>query len=267
MINIKVLKDCAEVSYEIPGRKKQIKVIGISDIPGLFDSKILFDSGMLPVFGTENSYGIQRIIQKDNQMIVFVQGINPFVNMLHTECSDLDENARELLGIGSIKTAFSEYTKKHEEGATCYKNVYLPNLLMSVQLKKDSKDCWKVHNTGLLCYKDHFISDQTQLYKFPFSNIYRGSTYGSICWGSENPVASSAGQAVALIHSFLGAIMNTHLFDPIKIKGYEIQCSSELLAYLSLRSEDINCFPYEDINLSKVIKYNDLISYLNQNWK
>lgn len=267
MINIKVLKDCAEVSYEMPGtKKKQTKIIGISDIPGLFDTKVLFDSDILPLFGTENAYGVQRIIQKDNQIIVLIQAINPFINILHTNQTDLNAQTRERLGIPHIKTKFADYTKKHTDGI-CYKNIYLPNLLMSIQLKKDSREGWKLHNTGLLCYRDQFITDNTALYKFPFSNIYRDGVHGGICWGDMRPTANSLAQSVGVIHTFLGGTMNTHLFEPFKAKEYTFNCSSEVLAYLALRSEELSAFPYDDIKMKEVVKYNDLIAYLTQNWK
>jgi hypothetical protein len=52
-----------------------------------------------------------------------------------------------------------------------------------------------------------------------------------------------------------------------KINDFEIECSSQLLAYLSLRSDEINSFPYKEIQLKHVVKYEDLINYLTQNWK
>ena len=268
MINIKVLKDCAEVSYNLPGSsKKQIKVVSISDIPNLFDTKITFDSDAMPIFGNENAYGIHRIIQKDNQIIALVQCLNPFLNILHTNFTDLTEKQREDAGIGHIKKKAEDYLITKDDGSACYKDVYFPNLLMSIQLKSDGVDGWRVSNSGVLCFKEQFITKETQLYRFPFSNIYRGSTYGSICWGNEIPIANNLAQSVSLIHSFLGAVMNTHLFEPFYVKNFEFKCSSEFLSYLSLRSEELESFPYKDVPLQKIIKYQDLINYLTQNWK
>lgn len=267
MINIKVLKDCAEVSYQVPGTTKhQVKIIGISEIPGLFDSKINFDSDLIPLFGTENAYGIQRIIQKDNKIIVLVQAINPYLNILHTNLSNIAFDDRQKLNISHIKKDSLDICEAKGD-VFCYKNVHLPNLLMSIELIKSSSENWKVGNTGLLCYQDQFITKNTQLYDFPFSNIYRESIFGRICWGDEKPYANSITQSVGLIHTFLGAIMNTHLFDSFAINGFEFECSSQLLAYLSLRSDELNAFPYKDIPLKKVVKYEDLINYLTQNWK
>lgn len=264
MINIKILKDYAEVSYEIKNtNKKQTKVISISDIPSLFDTNITFDSGCMPIYGKENCYGIQRIIQKDNQIIALVQCLNPFVNVLHTEETKLTETQKLLLGINHLD---KDNTEKVGEN-TCYKNIYFPNLLMSLQLKKNARNDWQLDKTGILCYQDHFITDNTQLYQFPFSNIYKESSYGSICWGSQEAKADSIGQTIAVIHSFLGGVMNTHLFNKFKIKDFEFECSSEVLAYLALRSEELDSFPYKDFDLKKIIKYGELINYLNHNWK
>lgn len=268
MINIKVLKDCAEVSYNLPGSsKKQVKVMAISDVSNLFDTKITFDSDALPIFGNENAYGIHRIIQKDNQIFAFVQCLNPFINVLHTNFSDLTEKQREDAGISHITKKAEEYITPKEDGSYCYKSIYFPNLLMSIQLKSDGVDRWSVYNSGVLCFKEQFITKETQLYRFPFSNIYKGSTYGSICWGNETPIANNLAQSVSLIHSFLGAVMNTHLFEPFYIKNFQFKCSSEFLSYLSLRSDEIDSFPYKEVPLQKVIQYQDLINYLTQNWK
>jgi hypothetical protein len=268
MINIKVLKDCAEVSYQLPNStKKQTKIIGISDIPGLFDTKISFDSGILPLFGTENAYGVQRIIQKDNQTLVFIQAINPFVNVMHTVNSELTATARTSLGISHIKTKHSEITSKSPEGFTIYKNIYFPNLLMMLNLTKDGRGNMMVKDSGLLCYKEAFLTDNTQLYRFPFSNTHKDSTCGKICWGSQSAQANSLAQSIGVIHSFLGAVMNHHLFDSFKIKDFSAVCSSQVLAYLALRAPEITSFPHADFNLKKVIKYNDLVNYIGQNWK
>jgi hypothetical protein len=267
MINIKVLADCAEVSYQLPNsNKKQTKIIGISDIPALFDTKISYDSDILPLFGEENAYGVQRIIQKDNQTIIFIQCLNPFVNIKHTENNELDALKRAALDISHIKTKQSDIVKR-EGGAYVYKNIYMPNLLMMLCLKKDGRGSVTVPYSGVLCYEDTFITDQTQLYRFPFSNTYDGSTYGKICWGDQSCAVKSVAQSIGLIHSFLGGVMNVHLFTPFKIKNQMMQCSSQVLAYLSLRSEELKAFPYSDFNLKKEIKYKELVNFVGQNWK
>lgn len=267
MINIKVLKDCAEVSYKLPNsEKRQTKIIGISDIPALFDTRITFDSGPMPLFGQQNAYGVQRIIQKDSSIVVFIQCINPFVNVQHTNFTELSEGVRSDLGISHIKTKQKDITMKGEDNCTIYKNIHLPNLLMAVQLQKDSSGITYVNHSGLLCYQDSFVTDQTQLYRFPFSNVYKDSVYGKICWGSQSCDADSVSQSIGIIHSFLGGIMNTHLFQSFKVKNHTFNCSSQILAYLALRSDELETFPYADFNLREVIKYNDLVNYIGQNW-
>jgi len=266
MINIKVLSNCAEVSYQLPNStKRQTKIIGISDIPNLFDTKISYDSGNLPLFAQQNAYGIQRIIQRDSQTIAFVQCINPYVNVLHTNKTTLDETARDLMGIKHITTKDTEVIKKAGE-YTCYHNIHLPNLLLAVSIKRDGKG-FHMSNSGLLCYKEGFITDQTQLYVFPFSNTYKDSSYGQICWGDQRVTITDVSQAVGVIHTFLGAAMNHHLYESKKINGFKTSCSSQILAYLALRSKEIEHFPYEAIDLKPIIKYADLVSYITTNWK
>jgi hypothetical protein len=267
MIEIKVLKDYAEVAYQQPGTSKYVKkIIGVSEIPALFETKITYDSGILPVFGQQNAYGVQRIIQKDNALIVLVQAINPYVNVLHTEKATLSEEDRNSLGISHIKTLNNEIIES-KNGHNCYKNIYFPNLLMSLFLKKDRYGKFSVANSGILGFQDPFITENTQLYDLPYSNIYRGGSHGGICWGDQRLEIENLAQSVSAIHTFLGGVMNTHLFSPFNIKDFEVDCSSEMLAYLSLRAPELSRFPYEDIQLSPLIKYKGLIAYLNENWK
>lgn len=273
MINIKVLKDCAEVSYALPNTtKRQTKIIGISEIPALFDTKISYDSGNLALFAQHNAYGIQRIIQRDNQTLVFVQCINPFVNILHTNKAELSTATKEAMGIAKheakIKDVItsSEYTSDGRK-ATTYHNVHLPNMLYAISIKQNGNGQYSKTHDGLLCYKENFISDNTQLYHFPLSNTYKNSACGQICWGNVSNRVDNPSQAVGAITSFLGGIMNTHLYESININGHRTICSSEVLAYLALRSKEIESFPHDAIKLRPNIKYGELVSYVTQNWK
>jgi hypothetical protein len=269
MIEIKVLKDYAEVAYQQPGSNKQVrKIVNVSDIPALFETKVTYDSGILPLFGQQNAYGIQRIIQKDNSIIVLVQAINPYVNILHTQDSELDTGTRIDLGIGHITIPHSDIVE-YKGDYTCYKNVYFPNLLMSLHLQKNSQGRFQLGGSGLLGFKDPFLTDETDLYDIPFSNTHKGGSHGGICWGDERVVIDSLSQSVGVIHRFLGSVMNDHLFEEFMLKDWELQCSSELLAYLALRSAEgeITSFPWNDLDLQPLIKYKGLIAYLNQYWK
>lgn len=273
MLEIKVFKDYAEVKFQ-SGSTKQTKVIAVSDIPGLFDTKVLFDSGILPIFGEENVYGIQRIIQKDSAITVLIQALNPFVNVLHSTNFSILEDYKKHWKIQDNKTkvkdiitSVSRSETLDRDSAYCYKNIYLPNLLMSIQLKMDGGK-YSARNSGLLCFEDPFLTDQTQLYEFPLSNTYKDSTAGNICWGNINPKVDSIAQSVGIMHMFLGGVMNNDLYRTVALaNGYKFQQSNELLAYLACRNEELERFPYRDVILNKEVKYGELISYLNANWK
>lgn len=267
MINIKVLKDFAEVSYQISGsQKKETKIVGLSEIPLLFDTKISFDSGILPLFGNENALGIQRLVQRDNYYYVLVQGINPFLNTRHVAGNVFTDKDLKNFKLNHIENTDLLISKKDDVYE--YKNVYYPNLLMSLMLKKETKGTLKIEKSGILAYSDHFISEDTQLYEFPFSNTHSGSVYGQICWGGQGtPQLGSLAQSVAIMQSFLGSTMNHDLYKKAYVNGHALETSSDLLTYLSLKSSELSAFPYKDIEMKKIIKYNDLMSYLNQNWK
>ena len=266
MVEIKVLNNFAEVSYK-QNQKVIKKLVGISEIPALFDVKTVFDSGIMPVFGTQNAFGVQRIIQNDTGLIILVQAMNPFANVKHTEYRTLSEGQKEKLGISHISLDPDSYVKDEDDYAV-YKNVYFPNLLMSLHLKQGTNG-YTLGSSGILGFKEAFITDQTQLYDLPYSNLYRNGTHGGICWGSTELKIQSIAQSVSAIHSFLGSTMNTDLFDSFDINDMEIECSSQLLAYLAMRGTagELMSFPYDEIHLEPLIKYNGLISYLKGQWK
>lgn len=268
MINIKVLSDCAEVTYHKAGTdKKQTKLIGISEIPGLFDTKISYDSGNLALFGKENAFGIQRILRRDSQTIAFIQGINPYMDIYHNRMAVFEKSTREKLGIDHLPYDEEKgICEEINQNKYLYRNVRFPNLLMVLSLKEQGGRV-SVARSGLLAYEDMYINDETQLYDFPFSNTYKGDSTGNICWGGHRVNLDQTSQAVGVMHTFLGGIMNHHLFNPFKIKDQNINCSSMLLGYLSVRAEELERFPYEDIPLKKNIQYKNLVNFVRQNWK
>lgn len=272
MINIKVLANHGEVTYTHNG-KKQVKIVALSDIPSLFDTKISFDSGILPIFGETNAYGIQRIVRRDNSYIVMIQAINPFLNTLNNyNCGSevINKKLKALKITPSVK--FEDVVKTRSLGdqgsAYCYNNVYYPNLLMCLNLR-ESNGKLTINNSGVVAFKDAFITDTTELYNFPFSNTYKGTIFGQICWGSlGTPRLDSLAQSVGVLHTFLGGVMNRDLFQPLTITGGEtLGSSNEVLGYLAMRSPEINSFPYNEINLIKTTTYKDLVAYTQQNWK
>lgn len=267
MIEIKLLKDCAEVTYKETDSKVVRKIVSLSDIPALFETKINYDSGILPLLGKQNAYGIQRIIQRDSGIIVLVQAINPYVNVRHTELAHFSKSMKENLGIGENPILENEVIKENGDHYI-YEGVYFPNLLMSLHLKpKNGK--LAVYSSGILGFKDYFITEDTQLYDLPYSNCYRGGSHGGICWGNTPLEITSVAQAIGGIQAFLGSIMNTDLFDEFSIHDQTIHCSSELMLYLALRARagEINSFPHDDVVLEPLITYGNLIAFLNQTWK
>lgn len=273
MFEIKVLKDYAEVKYQTSSGAKSTKVIAISDIPALFDTKVLFDSGILPLFGEQNAYGVQRIIQKDNSYIILIQALNPFVNTLHFDNFSINDEVKEKWGIKENTVKAKDVITRvsvdnvHQQSAFCYKNIYMPNLLMSLHLRKNGGR-FQAMNSGLLCFEDAFITENTQLYEFPFANTYKGSTHGSICWGNMSPTVENIAQSVGLLHMFLGGIMNNDLYQQVKLaNGHSFSRAHEILAYLAVRADELDRFPYRDFRLNTEVKYGELISYINTNWK
>lgn len=274
-INIKVLKDYAEVTYS-HASKKQTKVISLSDIPALFDTKVSFDSGPLPLFGSVNAFGIQRIIQKDSQYTVMVQALNPYVNQLQeslaSETTIKDKFKKMDIPLKKKLDSVVEEKMIDEDDdymAYCYKDIYYPNLLMTLHLKEQKDGKLQVVRSGILGFSDPFITDTTQLYDLPFANTSSKDMIGAICWGDMRlPHLDGLAGTIGLIHMFLGGVMNNDLFGQVPGKNNtRFDNAPDVLGFLALRSESISHFPYDEILMVKNTRYSDLVAYTQQNFR
>lgn len=87
---------------------------------------------------------------------------------------------------------------------TEFKDVPFPNLVF----------CFGVRNEQLVtktvfAYKDRFLRDETQLYRFPFSNVFEG---GRLCYFDNTPIKDLV-QLQTFAHRWLNATFNDHLYD------------------------------------------------------
>lgn len=73
----------------------------------------------------------------------------------------------------------------------------------------------KVLNCRLVCVKDQVLTPETQLYKYPFSNVHKDT---STCWPSlKNFEVKSVAHAGTLPFAFMNSSNNDHLFTGVNL--------------------------------------------------
>lgn len=87
---------------------------------------------------------------------------------------------------------------------TVFEHVPFPNLVF----------CFGVRNNQLIkksvmAYKDRFLRDTTELYRFPYSNVYNG---GSMCYFDNHPIQDLV-QLQTLPHIWMNGSFNDHLYN------------------------------------------------------
>lgn len=85
-----------------------------------------------------------------------------------------------------------------------FKDVPFPNLVF----------CFGVRNEQLVtktvfAYKDRFLRDETELYRFPFANVFDG---GKLCYFDNTPIKDLV-QLQTFAYTWLNAPFNDHLYN------------------------------------------------------
>ncbi len=87
-----------------------------------------------------------------------------------------------------------------------YKQVAYPKLLFWFDINKSMQ----VLSANVVAVKDLLISEETELYRFPYSNVFES---GKICWTIKSDPYSSLRQLEILPYIFLGATKNMDLYE------------------------------------------------------
>jgi len=93
-----------------------------------------------------------------------------------------------------------------------------PNMLFLFTIRGQ-----KVLNCKLVCVKDKILTPETQLYRYPFSNVY---TNTDTCWPDLNTYrVKSIAHLGTMPFAFLHSINNEHLFQGVNLgeKYFELQ--------------------------------------------
>lgn len=88
-----------------------------------------------------------------------------------------------------------------------FSKVGFPNLLFVFSLKEG-----RLKSKSVYCYKDTFIRNETELYAYPYANVFAG---GSMCFylPGDNDIKDLV-QLQTLPHIWRNTTMNDHLYDP-----------------------------------------------------
>src|SRR5690606_11494677 len=90
---------------------------------------------------------------------------------------------------------------------TDFSKVGFPNLLFVFKLKEG-----RLSSKAVYCYKDTFVRNETELYAYPYANVFHG---GKMCFylPGDNDIKDLV-QLQSLPHVWRTTAMNDHLYDP-----------------------------------------------------
>lgn len=146
-----------------------------------------------------------------------------------------------------------EYDERHSDFlfyGTTYSNVGIPKLLFFVEVLNK-----KIVGTKVVAVKDHFVLPDTELFRWPFTNVY--SHDFSICWGSVIlPDINEQYEISALPRVFLNQENTLHLYMGSNKSGKEFR---EILGQLQGKDFD------DDILLSTGFKLEYFLKIKEEN--
>jgi len=91
--------------------------------------------------------------------------------------------------------------------------VPFPALLFKLVLAENASAAYDVRSVRVVAYKDPALTPGSQLYRFPYGNVYDD---GRICWGSIGvPQVKEIVNASAICELFLTSMFNGHLGNGI----------------------------------------------------
>ena len=129
-------------------------------------------------------------------------------------------------------------------GDKVFKKIGVPKLLFAFRILANT-----LQEGYVVAVKDNLVSEDTELYHYPFSNVYRS---GSICWGNKLPTYGELRYLQNVPEMFLSMENNNHNYGHINLSGLEYRPLLEVLEGQKFR---------EDWLKSMEIRYGD---WLNQ---
>jgi len=202
------------VKFENEAGRTTYKTLGLESIARIFNKDQVFDSGFLPLYGS-NYIGVKRVIRIGDKQIYLL------------ESCPMNRD--------------TDYKRE------TIKKVRYPGLIMAVICRSNVDQSVSVTDSRIFATTGPIMRESDALYDFPFGNVYSGNR-GSICWGSYSNILHSADtvpKACSLLTTFLDAQMNSDLYQPFIGKGLE-----DLLQDLS----EAKNFPYDGLKKSMTIK-------------
>lgn len=120
-----------------------------------------------------------------------------------------------------------------------------PRLLCSVSVKKVTEG-WRVDDSKLFAVEEQAKIDyHTQLFHFPFPNVYKNQTVGDICWGGNSlPIYKEIRDLEKVFHLFLQAPFNEDL-QTFVFSNHQ----KSFLSYLEKVTNDETPLPFNDEDL------------------
>lgn len=216
------------VRLETPDGKLGKNVSYTSFAKTMLDSASL-DTGYLPLLGAKY-IGVRRYMQFKNKHAIFVEA-TPTIRAV-------------------------EYDRKNGDPYQKF-SVPFPGLLMAIIMTENTDGRLVHHNTKIYATVGPVINDSTDLYKFPFTNVYDDN---HICWGDiKINMPMTVLQAGSLMDTFVTSIFNNDLFRASTTPYKSATNLESVLKDLATKTT----YPYD--TLSKAITMGSLISQIKNN--
>jgi len=233
------------------GRSKNISLKGLAKA---MSDDVGVDTGFLPLLGS-NYAGIRRYIQFSNKHILLLEA-SPGKRKVRFETRCTTDTWRD--------EHADIYTQDHDNGILEIEGVCFPTLIMAVSLEEEDSGRLKYKTSRMYASKIPVFNDDTQLYKFPFGNVYADNR---ICWGEmEDEVRghryNSVLQAGGLLERFMSSYYNRDLFSSSNSHLADID-RNRLQNVFSSLVKDHTEYPVD--TLKNAMKVNEVISLLKNN--
>lgn len=239
------------VGASITGKNGNVKNVSLKSLAKAIFDDTGVDTGFMPVLGKEYS-AIKRYIQTGNKHILIMESSPGFKKVKYDRSILDDDNFTELLDSGIPYFENESYFEF---------NIPHPYIIFCLSGKEDERGNIKYSTSKVLTSKVPVFSEDTRLYKYPFSNVYEDYR---VCWGAlesniRNRNFKNIMQFGGIVQEFFSNVYNDDLFNSrhSHIEGVRLETVFKDL--------HLNYNEYPTETLIEGYKMSEIISLLKNN--
>ena len=239
-INIEIESNHALIKTYDENNTCKTKLIDVANLQSIFKDKTEFDTGDLPVAGS-NIIGIRRIYTRGNKGFIIANGVNLVRSLTFGSRHDGEDQIKR------------------------YDDIGLPSLLLTLTYEKDTDGNMRILNSYLHAHENFLVGDSDRLYVPPFGNIYADQRC-RICWSSAgiNQI-THPGQVIGLVEMFCSSRFNGDLYSDGYADSSRFDTDSLPYFLRDLSRKSPRVFPYEEVKMRDATTYEGHINYLKEN--